>query len=140
MSLANRLGTLLSEKSTSVVDANAILALLLGGERVHYHQSREFFELVREGTASAYIPAAVIAECVYVLSRIYKVTRADIAAKLLGLLDYRGVSTESPAVRDALTLYRDRNVDFVDALVAAIAAERNWRVFSFDRDLARLTK
>ena len=140
MSLASRLGRPLSEKSTSVVDANAILALLLGGERVHYHQSRDFFEPVREGTASAYIPAAVVAECVYVLSRIYKVTRADIAAKLLGLLDYRGVSTESPAVRHALTLYRDRNVDFVDALVVATAAERNWAVFSFDRDLERLTK
>lgn len=130
----------MSETSTSVVDTNAILALLLGGERVHYHRSREFFQPVREGTASAYIPAAVVAECVYVLSRIYKVTRTDIAAKLLGLLDYRGVSTESPAVRHALTLYRDRKVDFVDALVAATAAERNWRVFSFDRDLERLTK
>ena len=140
MSLANRPGTLLSEKSTSVVDANAILSLLLGGERAHYRQSQEFFEPVREGTALAYIPAAVVAECVYVLSRIYKVTRADIASKLLGLLDYRGVSTESPAVRHALTLYRDRNVDFVDALVVATAAERNWRVFSFDRDLERLTK
>lgn len=140
MSLASRLGRPLSEKSTSVVDTNAILALLLGGERVHHLQSREFFEPVREGTASAYIPAAVVAECVYVLSRIYKVTRADIAAKLLGLLDYRGASTESPAVRHALTLYRDHNVDFVDALVVATAAERNWRVFSFDRDLARLAK
>ena len=140
MSLASRLGRPLSEKSTSVVDANAILALLLGGERVHYHRARAFFEPVREGTALVYIPAAVVAECVYVLSRIYKVTRTDIAAKLLGLLDYRGVSTESPAVRHALTLYRDRNVDFVDALVAATAAERNWGVFSFDRDLERLTK
>ena len=107
---------------------------------MHYHQAREFFEPVREGTVSAYIPAAVVAECVYVLSRIYKVTRADIAAKLLGLLDYRGVITESPAVRHALTLYRDRNVDFVDALVADTAAERNWRVFSFARDLGRLAK
>lgn len=140
MSPASRPGRPLSGKSTSVVDANAILALLLGGERVHYHRARAFFEPVREGTASAYIPAAVIAECVYVLSRVYKVTRVDVAAKLLGLLDYRGVIAESPAVRHALTLYRDRSVDFVDALVAATARERNWGVFSFDRDLERLTK
>jgi predicted nucleic-acid-binding protein len=140
MSLANRLGTLLSEKSTSVVDANAIVSLLLGRERAHSRQTQEFFEPEREATALAYIPDAVVAECVYVLSRIYKVTRADIAAKLLGLLDYRGVITESPAVRHALTLYRDRNADFVDALVAATAAERKWRVFSFDRDLERLAK
>ena len=62
--------------------------------------------------------------------------------KLLSLLDYRGVIMESPAVRQALALalYRDRNVDFVDALVAMTARERNWDVFSFDRDLERLTK
>ena len=130
----------MSGKSTSVVDANAILSLLLGGERVHFNRARAFFEPVREGTAAAYIPAAVLAECVYVLTRVYKVTRVDAATKLLSLLDYRGVITESLAVRQALVLYRDRNVDFVDALVAATARERNWGVFSFDRDLERLTK
>jgi len=130
----------LSEKSTSVVDANAIVALLLGGERVHFERARSFFERVREGESSAYIPAAVLAECVYVLTRIYKVSRAEAATKLLSLLDYRGVITESAVVRQALTLYRDHNVDFVDALVAATAHEHNWQVFSFDRDLQRLAK
>jgi predicted nucleic acid-binding protein len=50
------------------------------------------------------------------------------------------VLTESAAVYQALTPYRDRKVDFVDALVAAIARERGWHVFSFDRDLKRLAK
>lgn len=95
---------------------------------------------MREGTAAAYLPAAVLAECIYVLTRVYKVTRVHAATKLLGLLDYRGVITESPAVRQALVLYRDRKVDFVDALVAATAREHGWGVFSFDRDLERLTK
>lgn len=133
-------GRPLSEKSTSVVDANAIVALLLGGERVHFERARAFFEPVREGESSAYIPAAVLAECVYVLTRIYKVSRAEAATKLLSLLDYRGVITESAAVRQALTLYRDHNVDFVDALVAATAREHKWQVFTFDRDLERLAK
>ena len=130
----------MSEKSTSVVDANAIVTLLLGRERVHFERARAFFEPVREGDASAYISAAVLAECVYVLTRIYKVSRVDAATKLLSLLDYRGVMTESKAVRGALALYRDHNVDFVDALVAATAHEHKWRVFSFDRDLERLAK
>ena len=68
---ANGLGTPLSEQSTSVVDANAIITLLLGGNRVHFERARAFFESVREGTTSAYIPAAVLAECVYVLTRVY---------------------------------------------------------------------
>jgi predicted nucleic acid-binding protein len=130
----------MSATSTSVVDANVIVSLLLGSERRHFEQARAFFEPVREGEASAYIPAAVLAECVHVLTRVYKVSRADAAAKLLMLLDYRGVMIESAAVRWALALYRDHNVDFVDALVAATAREHRWHVFSFDRDLARLAK
>lgn len=130
----------MSEKSTSVVDANVIVSLLLGNARAHFERARAFFEPVREGSASAYIPAAVLAECVYVLTRAYGIPREDVANRLLGLLDYRGVVTESAAVRQALTLYRDRKVDFVDALVAATAREHGWRVFSFDRDLKRLAK
>ena len=130
----------MSEKSTSVVDANAIVALLLGGDRADSERARAFFKPVREGSSQAFIAAAVLAECVYVLTRVYKVTRADAASRLLALLDYRGVSTESGASRRALELYRDRNVDFVDALVVAIAQERASQVFSSDRDLARLMK
>lgn len=130
----------MSEKNTSVVDANVIVSLLLGAERKNFARARAFFDAAREGRESAYVPAAVIAECVYVLTRGYGVSRDDTAAKLLMLLDYRGVETESAAVRRALALFRDRNVDFVDALVAATAAERGWRIFSFDRDLERLTR
>lgn len=130
----------MSERSTSVVDANAIVALLLGGDRADFERARAFFDPVREGSARAFIPSAVIAECVYVLTRVYKVGRAEAASKLLALLDYRGVETESASVRGALELHRDRNVDFVDALVVAISRERGWEVFSADRDLEKLMK
>lgn len=129
----------MSEKSTSVVDANAIVALLLGGARADFERARAFFESVREGSSQAFVSSAVLAECVYVLTRVYKVTRADTASKLLALLDYRGAIIE-PAARRALELYRDHGVDFVDALVASIAHEHGWSVFSFDRDLERLAK
>ncbi|MBI2754999.1 MAG: PIN domain-containing protein [Betaproteobacteria bacterium] len=130
----------MSAKSTSVVDANAIVSLLLGRERANFERARAFFQQVREGTRSAYLPAAVVAECVYVLTKVYEVSRSDAAGKLLALLDYRGVIAEVNAIRLALTLYRDHKVDFVDAYVAAIARERGYGVFSFDRDLERLAK
>jgi predicted nucleic-acid-binding protein len=130
----------LPEKSTSVVDANVVLRLLLQDEPAHFAQAKAFFDAVRAGEAGAHVPAAVLAECVYVLTKVYAVGRTETADHLLGLLDYRGLTTDSPAVRTALGLYRDRNVDFIDALVVATARESGWQVFSFDRDLARLAK
>ena len=129
----------MSGKSTSVVDTNVVLSLLLGAEREDFERARAFFEQVRDGSESAYVPAAVLAECVYVLTRVYGVARPEVAAELLGLLDYRGLVSE-PEARRALELYRDRNVDFVDGLVAATARRQGWKIFSFDRDLAKLSK
>lgn len=128
------------EKSTSVVDANVILRLLLKDQPAHFAQAKAFFDTVRAGDANAHVPAAVLAECAYVLTKVYAVGRAETADHLLGLLDYRGLTTDSPAIRVALGWYRDRNVDFIDALVVATARENGWQVFSFDRDLARLAK
>lgn len=138
---AIRLGGPLPEKSTSVVDANVIVSLLLGNERAHSQRARVFFEPVGEGSASAFIPSAVLAECVRVRPDACVRDRArgcrQQAARIARL---SRVLTESAAVYQALTLYRDRKVDFVDALVAAIARERGWHVFSFDRDPKRLVK
>ena len=130
----------MSAKSTSVVDANAIVSLLLGKERASFERARVFFEKVRQGEETAYLASAVVAECVYVLTKVYEVSREDTAGRLLQLLDYRGVVPDTAAIRPALTLYRTHKVDFVDAYVAALAKERGYGVFSFDRDLERLAR
>jgi predicted nucleic-acid-binding protein len=130
----------MAEKNISVVDANVIVSLLLGNERANFVRASIYFDQVREGTHAAYLLAAVVAECIYVLTKFYKVSREDAAGKLLALLDYRGIVAESQEIRRALTLYRGSKVDFVDAFVAVIAKERGYGVFSFDRDLERLVK
>src|SRR4051812_20463313 len=99
--LASEPGNPLSETNTSVVDANAIVSLLIGSERAHFERARAFFEDVLEGKRSAYLPSAVLAECVYVLTKVYGVPRNEVARKLLSLLDYRGVLLETPAIRSA---------------------------------------
>jgi len=77
----------LSEKSTSVVERMLSSPCYLAGERVHFERARAFFEPVREGVVGLH-PRRGSAECVYVLTRIYKVSRAEAATKLLSLLDY----------------------------------------------------
>ncbi|MBI4205242.1 MAG: PIN domain-containing protein [Betaproteobacteria bacterium] len=128
-------------KSTSVVDTNAIIRYLLADDPAHFARARAFFEQVREGGQQAYLPESVLAESVYVLAKVYGVERVEIADKLSALLDYRGISQENRALlRAALLLFRNRKVDFVDALAVATARERGWRVFSFDKDLERLAR
>jgi predicted nucleic-acid-binding protein len=127
--------------STSVVDTNVILRYLLRDDERLYERARQFFGRVRNAEEGAYFPGAVIAECIYVLEKRYRVERDDVVARLLELLAFRGVDHENrELLQAALSLCRSRKVDFVDALAVATARVRGWGVFTFDRDLERLAK
>ena len=126
-------------KSTVVVDANVILRYLLADHEQQHLSARTAFDEVRGGHRLAFVGEGVVVECVYVLLKVYGVGRAEIADKLLGLLALKGIRAHDlEATMDALRAFRDRNVDIVDAMVAATAKHRGWGVFSFDHDLGKL--
>lgn len=52
-----------------VTDANVILRYLLADHPEFSPQAAEFFEQVRRGEATAFIPEGVLVECVYVLMK-----------------------------------------------------------------------
>ncbi len=121
-----------------IVDANVILRYLLADHAVHHQKAKAFLNEVREGSSAAFFPETVIAECVYVMQRIYQIPRAEIAEKLSGLLSFRGVEGHEPLLQvRALQLYAERNLSFVDALIAVTAKENHWSIQTFDQDLIK---
>lgn len=129
-----------SRKNIHVVDTNVILRYLLADHETHYRRASEFMAEVRSATQMAYIPESVLAECVYVLLKVYRVPRAEVTEKLADLLGYKGIVAENrELLRKALRHFAENNVDIVDALVFSVAQQRGWKLFSFDRDLKKLT-
>ena len=121
-----------------VVDANVLLRYLLADHERHYEQAAAFLAQVRQGERRAYVTDAVVAECVYVLTGFYQVPRQEAADRLEKLLGYRGIrGPHVAALRHALRRYGRGGIDFVDALVLAIAREQGLAVESFDRKLRR---
>ncbi len=126
-------------KSTYVIDANVVLRYLLGDHPTHSPAATELMEAVRKGTERAYVPEGVLVECVYVLLKVYKVPRAEIADKLAGVLRFQGiVNSDRGQLVQALHTFAKRNVDIVDAIVHACAAAHGWTPFSFDKDVRKL--
>ncbi len=126
-------------KNIHVVDTNFILRFLLADLPQHYRQAAAFMEAVQAGRERAWIPEGVMAECVYVLLKVYEVPYAEIVEQLTGLLDFRGIIGEHvPAMREALRLSLASSISFVDAMVLATARQRGWRAKSFDRKLNKL--
>ena len=122
-----------------VIDTNVILRYLLADHPEQFEKVRAFMEEVKTGTRRVLIPESVLAECVYVLLKVYEVPREEIAEKLIGILRYRGVvNSDREVLIRALTLFGSKSVDIVDAIVSAIGSGERLQVFSFDRDLEKL--
>lgn len=84
----------MTELAKKLPDTNVILRYLLEDEPHLYKKASEFFEMVRLGEEKAVILESVLAECIYVLIKFYKIPKEEVTDKLKGLLQYKGIVNE----------------------------------------------
>ena len=127
-------------KSTTVLDTNVILRFLLNDHPAHFQLAQVFMSDVISGKITVYIPDSVLAECVYVLLKVYKVPKPKACEVLTGILSYPGISQLNREILiNSLQLFAAHNVDIVDAIVHATAKQQDWDVFSFDQDMRKFS-
>lgn len=114
-----------------LLDADAALRYLL--EDIQ-EQSDCVAETIEAG---AEVTVEVLAECVYVLSGVYHVSRSDIVESLGILLDEVTCRRKRVAAA-ALGLYSGSSFDFVDCVLAAEVAENGREALTFDKKLQSL--
>jgi predicted nucleic-acid-binding protein len=127
-------------KNITVLDTNVILRYLLNDHPQHFLLAQAFMADVISGKITAYIPDSVLAECVYVLLKVYKVPKPRACEALTGILSYGGISQINRDILiNSLQLFASHNVDVVDAIVHATAKQQDWAVFSFDQDMKKFS-
>ena len=114
-----------------LLDANAVLRYLLEDIQKQSDCVAETIE------AGAEVTVEVLAECAYVLSGVYHVSRSDIAESLGILLDEVTCRRKRVAAA-ALGLYSGSSFDFVDCVLAAEVAEHGREALTFDKKLQSL--
>ncbi len=125
---------------TYLLDTNVLLRFLRQDHPAMGAAARHLFQAAGRGEARLVLEEAILAEAVYVLQSVYKQRRGDIADALQALLRRApAVQSRRPTVlHDALERYRRHpQVDFADALLAALAVDGKIPVASFDRDIDR---
>lgn len=114
------------------LDTNCLLRYLLADIEDQFETVRSHVE---DGACTS---PEFVAECVYVLGgSVYGFDRLDVANTMEALLDDVACEHEA-ALRYALALYRDHNLDFADCILAARAAVEGAQVLTFDKKLNRL--
>ena len=124
---------MLLQKSTekTLLDTNVLLRYILNDNE---EMSRIASELI-DGTV--YTVPEVLAEVAYVLAKVYKANRADIATFLSAIVNDVDVEP-AHVVEKAIEVYRDNPLDFVDCMLVAYNKVEGTKVFTFDKKMNKL--
>ena len=118
-------------KSMQYVDANVFLRFILDDDREMADYAEELL-----AKHQAFALPEVIAEIIYVLMKVYKVSRTEIVNQVNSLLEY--ADTYNPDVmRYALSMFAETSLDFVDCELIAYNHVRNAEIATFDKALKK---
>lgn len=120
-----------------IADANAILRFLLKDNQEQFAEAEKIFD----SNEDIFVPVEIIAETVYVLQKVYSVSREEIKIQLIELISYPNIILDEPdVVTIALKVYADSNLDYADCVVFSHSQSKGGDIFSFDKSLLSFFK
>ena len=127
------------QKNIIIVDANIILRYLLRDNEKFYKEAEALFNDAFSGKKRILIMYSIIAEVVYVLLKLYKVSRKEIAEVLIELMKIKGVKVQDKEILlNTFKIFKNKNLDFIDCLLCAYS--RKYKVMSFDKEVNKCIK
>ena len=125
----------------SLPDTNTIVRYLIKDDLALYARAKAFFDKVKNGSEKTVILESVVAECVYVLTKIYKVPKDKTSNSLINILHYKGIANvDQKELIHALTIFLEKGMDIVDCILCAKAASGDDNLFSFDEELNKIAR
>jgi predicted nucleic-acid-binding protein len=122
-----------------LIDANVVLRYLLQDDDALFKKASTLLERIKVGEEAAIIPESVLAECVYVLLKVYKIDRQIISEKLRGLFAYKGiVNPDKKDLVDSIILFGQTQLSIVDCVACSKAINSGMSLFTFDDDLRNI--
>jgi len=123
-----------------LIDANIILRYLTNDPPDMAARASALFHDIAAGIITVTVEDIVLAEVVWTLRSFYRVERIRIADQLIELIaDDNIVNSDKPSLSLALTLYRQYNLGFADAILAARSlTQGDTEIISFDRGISRV--
>jgi len=124
-----------------IIDTNVIIRYLMADIDELYSQAETLFTEAIKGERKLFIPQSVITEVIFVLSKVYKIPRKEIASAVSYFLNIRNCKVQdSKVVKAALDIYEKSNLSFVDSLICAYAKLNNLKLVTFDLELKKKCK
>lgn len=123
------------------VDTNVVLRYLTRDDKVKAERCKKLLQDAVSGKSpSLFISDMAVAEIVWVLESVYKLSSSEVNEKLEVILAAPNLEFQNKAiVSQCLVIYATYNVDFIDAYQAVLAQHLGIsRIYSYDTDFNKL--
>ena len=122
------------------IDSNIFLRYFEREDEQSYRKSERLFSEIVNGNIAGISTSLVIAEVVWVLQRFYNWGKKEICNNVELILKTPNIKfKEQSILSNAINLYRDRNISFIDAYnYSYMKANGVSEIYSFDKDFDRL--
>lgn len=122
------------------IDTNIFLRFLTEDQPAQADRCAALVQRLRDGEEVASMSPLAVAEIIWTLERFYKLSKAQVAAKVSPLLKLKGLRVANKEVfLKALVLFAEKNISFTDAYMA-VQMERAGieELYSYDQDFDRV--
>ncbi len=122
-------------------DTNVFLRFLLQDNLKQAEVVEKKIILAKKGEIEMYCVSETIPELVYVLFKVYKVSRDEVAKYINVIIKTPYFNVEQRDIWiQVMKIYPQVNIDVVDIFLAVKAKNNAGEVFSFDHDFKKLSK
>ena len=121
-----------------LLDTNVIIRFLVGDHKEHLEKSIEIFTAIEQAKIQVELLDGVIMEAFFVLTKFYKLPKAEVINDLKTIINLSGVVNANKTILfETLNIIENRNIDFVDALICAKSKLQGFGKLSFDGDVEK---
>lgn len=114
-----------------LIDTNVIVRFLTRDDPKLTKKAEKILKNAESGQLE--IPDFILTEIVWLLLSYYKIEKEEVIEKLEGMLAFDKFKLNRKVLREAVDIYRDNNISFVDAYLLAKGEQNNQKVISFDK-------
>lgn len=119
-----------------LLDTNIITRFLL---KDHPKQFIAASNLLKDLEQDLLLTDVTIAEVIWLLTSHYKFSKEQVVEKIYLILNFPNIKNNKSVLIRSLYYYRNFNIDYIDAYLAAFAEEENLEgIYSFDKGLDKI--
>ena len=123
------------KKEYPILDTNIILRFL---ENDTPSQAEAVKNLLSVPDKLYEIPDVILTEAIFSLEHFYQLSKIEVIEKISSIINFEKFKLNRFLLKDALTIWENNKISFVDAYVAALSKVNEVTFYTFDKKLLKV--